>query len=47
MGMPVTVDIVAPNTDLIIDKVFDYFTYIDNKFSVYKKDSEIMMINRK
>ena len=47
MGMPVTVHIVAPNTDLIINKVFDYFTYIDNKFSLYKKDSEIMMINRK
>jgi len=46
MGMPVTVEIVAQDTGFVIDKVFDYFIYIDNKFSVYKKDSEVMQINR-
>jgi thiamine biosynthesis lipoprotein len=29
-----------------IAKAFDYFTYIDNTFSTYKENSEIMKINR-
>ncbi len=51
MGMPVTVEIAdgtsAPE-DLAaaIAAVFDYFTYIDKKFSTYKPDSEMMRINR-
>jgi thiamine biosynthesis lipoprotein len=32
---------------VIIEKVFDYFHYVDCKFSVYKPDSEVMRINRK
>jgi thiamine biosynthesis lipoprotein len=47
MGMPITVEVIDFDALSIIDKVFDYFIYIDNKFSVYKKDSEIMQINRK
>lgn len=47
MGMPITVEVIDSGALSIIDKVFDYFIYIDNKFSVYKKDSEIMQINRK
>jgi thiamine biosynthesis lipoprotein len=47
MGMPITVEVIDSDATSIIDKVFDYFIYIDNKFSVYKKDSEIMKINRK
>ncbi len=47
MGMPITVEIVdaiATSTD--IDNVFDYFTYVDMKFSTYKPESEISRINR-
>ena len=44
--MPVTVDIaeteVPPSN---IEKVFDYFTYIDATFSTYKETSEISQIN--
>ncbi len=47
MNMPITVhiiDIQAAQADL--DNVFDYFTHIENVFSVFKKDSEISKINR-
>lgn len=46
MGMPITVEIVdgtASQKD--VDKVFDYFEYVDKKFSTYKNDSEITKIN--
>ncbi len=51
MGMPVTVEIVgaavsSEATQSEVDKIFDYFTYIDEKFSTYKTTSEIMAINR-
>lgn len=47
MGMPVTVNVVDKNvTDEDINEVFSYFHYIDNKFSTYKKNSEISQINR-
>lgn len=47
MGMPVIIEI----TDEIVDKelfelVFNYFTYVDEKFSVYKETSEITKINK-
>ncbi len=46
MGMPVTVSIVDENaTKKVIDEVFNYFSYIDEKFSTYKKTSEITKIN--
>ena len=47
MGMPITVEIVdgsASNQDF--DAMYDYFTYVDNTYSTYKTDSEIMRINR-
>lgn len=47
MGMHITIEVVdrsAKKKD--IDKIFDYFRYIDNKFSTYKKTSEISKINR-
>jgi thiamine biosynthesis lipoprotein len=47
MGMPVTVEIVdaaAGANDLAA--IFDYFRYIDEKFSTYKPESEMMRINR-
>lgn len=47
MGMPITVEIVGSSkASKIIKKIFDYFRYIDEKFSTYKKTSEISAINR-
>lgn len=47
MGMPITVEIIDPSASLaVIDKVYDYFTSIDEKFSVYKDTSEITHINQ-
>ena len=46
MGMVANIEIAEKVHDLsIFDKVFDYFDYVDNKFSTYKKDSEISLIN--
>jgi len=48
MGMPITVEIVDPAaTAAALDRVFDYFNYVDRKFSMYKDDSEISAINRR
>lgn len=49
MGMPITVALATnfnEHANKIVDDVYNYFQYIDNKFSVYKKDSEISKINR-
>lgn len=47
MSMPVTINVIDKNvTDEDINEVFAYFHYIDNKFSIYKKNSEISKINR-
>jgi thiamine biosynthesis lipoprotein len=47
MGMPVTVEIVDPGVDPTpFEKVFDYFRAVDDRFSTYKPESEIMRINR-
>lgn len=46
MGMPVTVEIVDPQaTPQTVQKIYDYFAHIDEKFSTYKKTSEIEAIN--
>ncbi len=50
MGMPITVEVVDPvpqpvALESIIKKVFDYFVYIDEKFSTYKPTSEISALN--
>lgn len=46
MGMPITVEITDANANAkSINKIFMYFKYIDNKFSTYKKTSEITKIN--
>jgi thiamine biosynthesis lipoprotein len=48
MGMPVTVEIIdAAATEAEIEKIFDYFRSVDEKFSTYKAASEISQINRK
>ncbi len=46
MDMPITVEITDknPSPDLF-SLVYDYFIYIDNKFSVFKPTSEISQIN--
>jgi FAD:protein FMN transferase len=46
MGMPVTLvieDAEASKSDF--DSVYDYFQYVDNKYSPYKHDSEVSKIN--
>lgn len=45
MGMPVIVDILDNPSDKIFQKVFDYFRYVDEKFSPFKKNSEVTKIN--
>ncbi len=47
MGMPITVEVVdAAASDAALDDVFDYFQYVDDKFSTYKDSSEISHLNR-
>lgn len=46
MGMPITINIVdITATQKDIDAVFEYFAYVDDKFSTYKETSEISKIN--
>ncbi len=47
MGMPITIEIVDQSALYEhLDRVFDYFNYIDNTFSTYKETSEMSKINR-
>jgi thiamine biosynthesis lipoprotein len=47
MGMPVILEVIDSSvTGNTFDDVFDYFGYVDRKFSTYKPDSEISLINR-
>lgn len=46
MGMPITVEIVGSDDRGLLDEVFDYFKYVDDKYSTYKPGSEISRINR-
>lgn len=44
--MPVTLEIVDTNADShSLNVAFDYFKYVDEKFSTYKNTSEISLIN--
>lgn len=46
MDMPITVEILGfSNVQETIGKVFDYFRYVDETFSTYKKNSEVSKIN--
>ncbi|HLY27846.1 MAG TPA: FAD:protein FMN transferase [Aggregatilineales bacterium] len=48
MGMPITIEIVDEwATYDAIERVFEYFRYVDEKFSTYKETSEITAINQK
>ncbi len=47
MGMPITVEVIDYGvTARVLNRVFTYFEYIDEKFSTYKETSEISKINR-
>ena len=47
MGMPVTLEVVDNNVTLSnFEEVYGYFDSVDQKFSTFKKDSEISKINR-
>lgn len=47
MGMPVTLEVIDPSATVqVLDTVFAYFEYVDEKFSTYKESSEISSINR-
>ena len=47
MGMPITIEVVDANiAQEDIDKLFAYFSSIDDTFSTYKATSEISRINR-
>lgn len=46
MGMPIIVEIVDDFADTkAFNDVYSYFKYVDNKFSTYKENSEISLIN--
>lgn len=45
MGMPITIEIIKTDAKDIFEKIFSYFKYVDHKFSTYKTDSEIGLIN--
>ncbi len=47
MGMPITIEVVDKFvTEADIDQIYSYFKYIDQKFSTYKNNSEITLINK-
>jgi thiamine biosynthesis lipoprotein len=47
MGMPITVDVEDKDvTSRDLDSVFDYFKYIDESYSPFKKNSEVGKVNR-
>ena len=46
MGMPVAVEIIDRAPSRLIDAVFDSFADVENRFSLFKPDSEISAINQ-
>lgn len=45
MDMPVIVEITDPVKPEVYEELFDYFHWVDNTFSTFKKTSEITQIN--
>ncbi len=45
MGMPVEIDIVGSDVQVARDAAFDYLNRVDERFSLYKRGSEISRIN--
>ena len=46
MGMPITVEIVDYGQDRTVDAVFAYFAAVENRFSLFRRDSEVSALNR-
>jgi thiamine biosynthesis lipoprotein len=48
MGMPIEIELPAADIDVheAIEEAFEYLVSVDERFSTYKKDSEISRINR-
>jgi thiamine biosynthesis lipoprotein len=46
MGMPIEIEIVGENVKSALEAAFAYLVAVDERFSTYKKESEISQINR-
>src|SRR5581483_4282218 len=46
MGMPISIDIVDCDDESIFKKAFERLRLIDERFSTYKSDSEVMRYRR-
>ena len=46
MGMPIEIEIVGTDAHAALEAAFAYLVAVDERFSTYKKDSEISRINR-
>jgi thiamine biosynthesis lipoprotein len=46
MGMPIEIEIVGQKVEDVLNDAFAYLTSVDERFSTYKKESEISRINR-
>ena len=46
MGMPIVVDVRDVDDEAALEPVFDWFREVDARFSTYKDDSEISLLNR-
>ncbi len=47
MGMPITVEIIDCPSETLLDDVFAYFAAVDRRFSLFKCDSEITVMNQR
>ena len=45
MGMPITIEIIDQATKSVFDELFTYFKQIDARYSTYKPQSEVSLIN--
>ncbi len=43
--MPVIIEIIGNHSEKVFQEVFDYFKYVDDRFSPYKAKSEVSLIN--
>ncbi len=46
MGMPITIEVVGLKNKQPVEQVFDFFKAVDERFSPYKKDSELSRLNQ-
>lgn len=45
MGMPIKITAAEPASEQVVDRLFDYFREVDERYSTYKPTSEISQIN--